>query len=159
MVRPHEYHVDYFNTKHFYSIVLQAVVDYRYCFCDINVGWPGSCHVARVLANSDIFKKAQYGNLFPELNRIIDNAQVPIMLLGDPAYPLMSWLMKPYLYNGHLTRERLHINWTLSRTRIVVENAFGRLKGRWRILLNASGSEDRVCTHSSSCMLYVTQLL
>ena len=92
------------------SIVLQAIVDYRYCFWDINVGWHGSCHDARVLANSDLFKKAQYGNLFPALNRIIDNAQVPIMLLGDHAYPLMPWLMKPYLDNGHLARERLHFN-------------------------------------------------
>ena len=110
IVRPHEYHVDYFNRKHFYSIVPQAVVDYRYCFWDINVGWPGSCHDARVLANSDVFKKAQYGKLLPALKRIIDNAQVPIMLLGDPTYPLMPWLMKPYLDNGHLTRERLHFN-------------------------------------------------
>ena len=108
IVRPHKYHVDYFNRKHFYSIVLQAVVDYRYCFWDINVGWPGSDDGK--LANSDLFKKAQYGNLFPALNRIIDNAQVPIMLLGDHAYPLMPWLMKPYLDNGHLARERLHFN-------------------------------------------------
>ena len=39
IVRPHEYsHIDYFNRKQFYSIVLQAVVDYRYCFWDITVG-------------------------------------------------------------------------------------------------------------------------
>ena len=32
IVRPHEYHTDYFNRKQFYSVVLQGVVDYRYCF-------------------------------------------------------------------------------------------------------------------------------
>ena len=85
-------------------------MDYRYCFWDINVGWPGSCRDDGKLANSDVFKKAQYGNLCTVLNSIIDNAQVPIMLLGDPAYPLMPWLMKPYLDNGHLAKERLHFN-------------------------------------------------
>ena len=52
--------------------------------------------------------------------------------MGDSGYPLLTWLMKPYAHNTSAQRS---YNYRLSRARIVVENAFGRLKARWRQLL------------------------
>ena len=42
--------------------------------------------------------------------------------------------MKPYANQGNLTREEVQFNNCLSATRVVVENAFGRLKGRFRCI-------------------------
>lgn len=61
--------------------------------------------------------------------------QVPLVVLGDPAYPALPWLMKPYPDMGHNTAGQKAYNYRQSRARMVVENAFGRLKGRWRCLL------------------------
>ena len=60
---------------------------------------------------------------------------MPLVILEDPAYPLLPWLMKPYLENVNTTAEDCIFNYRQSRARMVVENAFGRLKGRWRYLL------------------------
>ena len=63
------------------------------------------------------------------------NVQVPLVILGDPAYPALPWVMKPYPENAHTTPDQKIFNYRQSRARMVVENAFGRLKGRWRCML------------------------
>ena len=60
---------------------------------------------------------------------------MPLLVLGGPAYPLLPWLMKPYLETSSTTPQERNFNYRQSRARMVVVNAFGRLKGRWRCLL------------------------
>ena len=114
---------------------MQAVVDYRGLFMDINVGWPGKVHDARVFSNSSLYKKANHGTIFPNWTSKIGSIDVPLVILGDPAYPLLTWLMKPYLENASSTAKERLFNYRQSRARMVVEDAFGRLKGRWRCLM------------------------
>nr|XP_055049367.1 uncharacterized protein LOC129434466 [Misgurnus anguillicaudatus] len=151
---PQLYAKDYFNRKGHHSIILQALVDYQSQFTNINVGWAGSVHDARVLRNSSIFDLAERGVLFPEHTRSIAGIDVPITVLGDAAYPLMPWLMKPYSDHGQLMGDQQHFNYRLSRARMTVECAFGRLKGRWRCLLKQSELElKRVPVVVTACCI------
>jgi len=71
----------------------------------------------------------------------ISGCDVGHYLIGDPAYPMQRWLMKPFSDTGRLTPEQHTYNYRLSSARSVVEMAFGRLKGRWRCLLKRNDCE------------------
>ena len=77
IVRPQESASDYYNRKGFYSIIMQAVVDFRGLFTDVYIGWPGKVHDARVFVKSSVYLKGKNGTLFPpDLKRTLCGVEV-----------------------------------------------------------------------------------
>ena len=79
---------DYYNRKGFHSVVIH--------FMSVNVGWPGSVHDASILSNSEVFEKGESGTLTPNYIRTFGGVPVPVVIIGDLAYPLLPWLIEPY---------------------------------------------------------------
>ncbi len=75
-------------------------------------------HDARVFRNSPLRKKA---------NQLFGPDDV---LVGDAGYPLRTFLLTPFRDTGHLTAQHRRYNKAISSTRVVIEQAFGRLKNR-----------------------------
>lgn len=65
----------------------------------------------------------------------MNGVEIPVHLVGNAAYPLKKWLLKAFTDERRLTPEQRRFNSQLRSARTVVENAFARLKGRWRCLL------------------------
>ena len=157
IIAPVADHADYVNRKGYHSIVMQAVVDSKYLFRDVVVGWPGSVHDARIFSNSGLYKKGNEKALFSsDVSQTIQGCNIQPLLLGDPAYPLLPWLVKGYPENSNTSDVERHFNFMLSRARMTVENTFGRWKGRFQKFLKRVDMqvETPVNVVVASCILH-----
>lgn len=131
----------YHNYKKFYSMVLMGIVDANYKFLYIDVGAVGSESDGGVWAKTQLTSLLdKEGAKLPPPTTLPNtpDTSTPIgfFLVGDDAFPLQPYLMKPYP-NRALTKEERIYNYRLSRARRTVENAFGILANRFRVLLTS----------------------
>lgn len=125
-----------FNYKHFDSVVLFAVCDAKYKFIVVDVGAKGR------ESDGGVFERSAFGKLFinhqlhlprPVYHSDIDTC-LPYVFVGDDAFPLHEHMMKPFDNKITDRPEEIIFNYRLSRARRVIENAFGVLSARFRIL-------------------------
>jgi len=120
---------EYYYRKGFCSVILQGVVDQNMKFWDVNIGW--WVHDAHVFLNSSLYERGQNGTQLPGWQETIPGVEVPLVILGDAAYPLLPWLMRPYTEGRGITPEQSVFNHRLSQARMTLERAFGCLKGAY----------------------------
>ena len=63
--------------------------------------------------------------MFPDIRESIGGQVVSIVVLGDPAYPLLPWLLKAYPENVNTPQSQRVFNYRLRRARMTVEKLLG----------------------------------
>lgn len=116
----------YTNRKGFTSMTLQCVCDSDMSYIDCYTGWPSSVPDIRVFKNSDIFLKCQENE-----REYFPNGEY---ILGDKAYPCLSWCIPPYMRRRRLTNAQTVFNKKHASARVIIENSFALLFGRFRRL-------------------------
>ena len=113
-----------------------ALVNGQYSFRWNDAGSAGSCSDAQMFNPCQLRRKIDDGSIgFPDPAPITPGGRdVLYFIMVDDAFALKTWLMKPY-GRRMLTREERIANYRISRGRRVVENAFGILVSRFRVML------------------------
>lgn len=124
----------FYNYKGTFSIILMAIVDADYKFIYADVGAAGSLGDAAVFNKCKISSMLESNELAIPDDDLVTGIDVPLpyMLVGDDAFPLRNYLMKPFR-RRNLSNDEIIFNYRLSRARRVVENAFGILANRFRV--------------------------
>ncbi|XP_039309385.1 uncharacterized protein LOC105204430 isoform X1 [Solenopsis invicta] len=130
---------NFYNYKNSHSIVLLAVCDANYIFRFVDIGAYGR------RSDGGIFRESRFGQQFdagkmniPKPDRFYKSfykggPDLPYCIVGDEAFPLKSYLLRPYSGKNNLTAEQSIYNYRLSRARRVIENSFGILASQWRV--------------------------
>lgn len=135
--------------------VLMAICDAQYRFLCVDIGKPGSESDGGVFARSAMGRSfEQYALHFPKPRPLEHHGpEMPFVLVGDEAFPLKPYLMRPYPRIAGLDYAKKVFNYRLSRARRVVENAFGILANRWRILRRPfKASLENTTAYVSACI-------
>lgn len=151
---------EFFNYKKTFSLVLMATCDAYYRFTMVDIGAAGSNH------DSTVFKTASFGrklmghslgvpppSLLPR-----SNALMPHFIVADQAFPLHMNIMRPYP-GQNLSEEQKVFNYRLSRARRVIENAFGILTQRWRILRKSIIANVNTCEDMTKAVVVLHNYL
>ena len=124
----------YFSFKKRYSVSNMGLVSHNKRFLYAAVGAPGSTHDSRLLKNTRLYQQLTNGEILPDKYLNLGNAgEIPLVTIGDSAFPQHSWLLKSYKEDTKVDKEK-YFNKKLCSARVVTENCYGMLKGRWRIL-------------------------
>lgn len=127
----------FYNYKGTHSIILMGVANAEYQLIYVDVGRNGR------FSDGGVFNRCTFG-------RMLDSNQlrlpppkalpgrdkpVPYVLVADDAFAMRQNLQKPYSIRGLSMLQRV-FNYRLSRARRIIENVFGLMSARFRVLLN-----------------------
>uniref|UniRef100_A0A914UQC5 Putative nuclease HARBI1 n=1 Tax=Plectus sambesii TaxID=2011161 RepID=A0A914UQC5_9BILA len=135
---PRRREYEYVGRKGGHTMNVQAVALPDGTFSNVLVKYPGSAHDSRIFRESPLYRDLQAG-------------RKQGLLLGDSAYALSTFLMKP-LPNPVTDPEKRYQKAFLT-TRATVERTFGQLKGRWNCLhQELRYSPPRCCAIIGACV-------
>lgn len=95
----------------------------------------GSMSDGGIWAESAFGSALEEGSVDLPLPRLLPNSNMlfPHFFVGDEAFPLKPYMMRPYPKKDLCDSNQI-FNYRLSRARRVIENSFGILVTKWRVL-------------------------
>ncbi|XP_078364110.1 uncharacterized protein LOC144648418 [Oculina patagonica] len=131
---------------------------FRYLFAPIDIGSAGRNSDRGVFSNSKFGQALELNELGlpdPDVLPNTTDMKCPFLFTADDAFPLKTWMMKPYK-GSFLDEIKRVFNYRLSRARRIIENMFGIASARlrvWRRPVLAS-PENVTNTAKAVCVLH-----
>ena len=127
-----------------------ALVNADYKFIGVDIGANGSASDAAMFNHSEMKEVIENGTIgFPAADPLPnDDRPMLYFIIGDDAWPLRTWPMKPFSKRNFPDAERI-FSYRLSRSRRVEENVFDILSNRFRRILTTTQQTAKVVESSA----------
>lgn len=139
-----------------------ALVDANYNFLYVDVGCQGRISDGGVFRNCELYKSLENNDLNLPAPCILQppyTLKVPYVILGDKAFALNNYTMKPFEGTPENGSPERIFNYRLSRARRVVENAFGIMSSVFRVLRKPMLLEPEIATKVVLATCYLHNFL
>lgn len=117
-----------------FILVLLGIADANVRFISLDFGSPGSQSEGGTFKDGKLKDTCKSDIFSPAFELHNCGISLPYFSLGDDAFALDVILMKPFPHRSAMGDEKI-FNYRLSRARRIVENAFGLLCAKFRVLL------------------------
>ncbi|XP_011294992.2 uncharacterized protein LOC101897598 isoform X2 [Musca domestica] len=123
------------NSKTTISVILLIICDANYVFTHVHVCALSNDIEGGILAQSEFGQKILDDSLDIPCNEKLPGSRTifPYYFVADRTFPLRENVMRPFPGNN-LTQGKEIFNSMLSNAQEIIENAFGILSNRWKIL-------------------------
>lgn len=125
-----------YNYKNYHSIVLMACSDANGIFTMVETGFAGRNSDGGIFQASAMKRWIQRNENIPPHSRLPHDTQdykFPYYFVGDEAFPLLPYFMRPYPQRTLNNKKRI-FNYRLSRGRKTVECTFGMATQKFQVL-------------------------
>ncbi|KAL6549636.1 hypothetical protein OROHE_008367 [Orobanche hederae] len=121
------------------SLLVLALVDSEGRFLDVSAGWPGSNNPECVLKLSKLFSgvEGSKDHLNGPCLELQSGISIPPYILGNSCYPLLPWLLTPFIENENhkeLSFSEMAFNEVHRRGMELFGMAFANVKKRWKLV-------------------------
>jgi len=129
-------------------------------FITVDVGAHGKQSDGAVFRYSALYQSLEIRSLKLPDSTVLPNSEItlPYVFVGDEAYPLTTYLMKPYSRRT-LDRSKAIFNYRLSLARRVVECAFVICALKWRILDKAIETKVDTAVEIVKCIALLHDII
>lgn len=127
----------YYNYKNFFSIGMLALTDAHYKFIMVDIGSYGKDSDGGLFEKCALRRAIESGRIMLPEETTLPGSTItaPFVFLGDEAFPLTDYLMRPFPRRTlQESDENDTFNYRLSRARMVVECSFGIMVTKFRLL-------------------------
>ncbi|XP_057470977.1 protein ALP1-like [Actinidia eriantha] len=119
------------------SLMVQGLVDSEGRFLDVSAGWPSTMRPETILRQSRLFAGVDESRelLNGPCFELGDGNSIPQYILGESCFPLLPWLLTPYVgHRNGLNSSEWAFNSVHRQGMELVGTAFGRVRARWKLL-------------------------
>ncbi|CAL1575811.1 unnamed protein product [Knipowitschia caucasica] len=141
IISPSQNSSDYANPEGWLSVLSQVAVSGRGHFWDVCASFPGGTDPVEILQNSSLWATAEQGGYSPRSTPTFMGTQLKYVFVGDPCYPLQSWLLTPFTKQKRrrsqapaLDQGQRAFNMHMRKAQLVAGEAMLRLRARWQCL-------------------------
>jgi hypothetical protein len=127
------------------------VSDVEKIFGNACASQPGGVHDGEQFKRCSLYTQLKSREILQKLVVTIQSMRCTPFLISDATYPIRTYLQKNWKTHNPTNVDKIRYDYNMNSRKVVIENAFGSLKNKWRILKHFNSRVDKTSPITIAC--------